>query len=326
MINSNPLLLNDFDYSDAELICGNLSEENKTILTNKFNIIISSINDQKINSIFKNATLPQKSAFIEAYNNGLVSNQKIELLTKFMQKNKFVLSTFNYSLFDDRIYNLFDDKILFKLSKYYDVVKQIDSLKLEPRKMDLFARLVATDNNSSSSIVEDQKMSMTLTYLLKNNVEEVLLSANNKKELDVARNIILKQIDQFSILDGATLNEIVRERSLINPENYTLENYDLKLAEKCDQLLMNATTKEEVQNLIFNKYFSMCIEDAQELFRIYGTRFESIKSINLYLPPIGKEAVALFFVNSPIATSFVFEKIIPVVFILCPFQLSDFFR
>ncbi len=278
MINNNVLILNEFEYSDAELIYGNLSEENRVLLDTKISNILSNIGNSKIINLLDDATIVQKSAFIEAYNNGLINDEKLDLLAKIKNKNKFVLSTFNYSLFDETIYK-FGDNLLTKLSKYYDVVEQIVELKKTPEKFNLFAQFVINDNTSTSTIVADQKMSILLNYLLENDISTDFTNITTLEELETARNIILKQIDQFSILDP-TGNEQVRDRSIIVPENFTLKDYDSKLAQKCDALLKEAQNVTEVQNLIFNKYFSISIEDATELFRMYGTRFASIKGLD----------------------------------------------
>ena len=271
MIDDNALVLNNFEYSDAELIWGNLSVENKTLLETKINEMISSIGNAKIDSLLQSATIVQKSSFLAAYNDGLITNEKIDLLLKLQEKNRFVLSTFNYALFDDTIYK-FGENLLTKLSKYYDVVNQIVKLKNNPQKFNLFANLIINDSTSSSALVSDQKMAMLLNYMLENDIDPVLLSPSNNIELETARNIILKQIDQFSILDG-NMRDIVRERSIIVPDSYTLSDYYDKLAEKCDSLMQEATDVSVAQNLIFNKYFSMSIEDAKEMFRMYGSRF-----------------------------------------------------
>ena len=278
MINENILILNEFEYSDAELIYGNLSLENRALLDTNINNIISSIGNLKVTSLLEDATTAQKSAFLDAYNKGLINDEKIELLIKIKSKNRFVLSTFNYSLFDETIYQ-FGDSLLTKLSKYYDVVSQIEELKKNPQKFNLFAQFVINDTTSSSPIVADQKMAILLNYLLENDISPELLSVSNQEELETARNIILKQIDQFSILDPSG-KEQVRDRSIIVPDSYTLKDYDSKLAQKCDSLLKEVTTVTEVQNLIFNKYFSISIEDATELFRMYGSRFVSIKGLD----------------------------------------------
>ncbi len=278
MINNNVLILNEFEYSDAELIYGNLSEENRLLLDTKINNILSDIGNSKVINLLDEATTAQKSAFIDAYNNGLINDEKLDFLAKIKNKNKFVLSTFNYSLFDETIYK-FGDNLLTKLSKYYDVVEQIVELKKTPEKFNLFAQFVINDNTSMSTIVADQKMSILLNYLLENDISTDFTNITTLEELETARNIILKQIDQFSILDP-TGNEQVRDRSIIVPENFTLKDYDSKLAQKCDALLKEAQNVTEVQNLIFNKYFSISIEDATELFRMYGTRFASIKGLD----------------------------------------------
>ena len=226
MINENILILNEFEYSDAELIYGNLSVENRVLLDTNINNMISSIGNLKITSLLADATTAQKSAFLDAYNNGLINDEKIELLIKIKSKNRFVLSTFNYSLFDETIYQ-FGDSLLTKLSKYYDVVSQIEELKKNPQKFNLFAQFVINDTTSSSPIVADQKMAILLNYLLENDVSSELLSASSQEELETARNIILKQVDQFSILDPSG-KEQVRDRSIIIPDSYTLKDYDSK--------------------------------------------------------------------------------------------------
>ena len=278
LINNNALILNEFEYSDAELIYGNLSNENRMLLDTKINNMISNIGNVKVTSLLEDATSAQKSAFLDAYNKGLVKDQKLDLLTKIKSKNRYVLSTFNYALFDETIYK-FGDALLSKLSKYYDVVDQIVELKNTPQKFNLFAQFVVNDTTSSSTIVADQKMAMLLNYLLENDIAPELLSASNQEELETARNIILKQIDQFSILDSSE-KELIRGRSIITPDNFTLKDYNIKLAEKCDAMLKEATSVADVQNLIFNKYFSISVEDAIELFRIYGSRFASIKNLD----------------------------------------------
>lgn len=279
MINDNTLILNNFEYSDAELIWGNLSIENKTLLENKINEIIANIGNSKINSLLQNATVVQKSNFLAAYNNGVVTAEKIDLLLRLQAKNKYVLSTFNYSLFDDTIYK-FGENLLTKLSKYYDVVEQMVKLKTNPQKFNLFANLIINDSTSSSVIVSDQKMAMLLNYMLENDIDPVLLSPSNKIELETARNIMLKQIDQFSLLDGSNNMEMVRDRSIIVPDSYTLSDYYERLADKCDLLMQEATDVVTAQNLIFNKYFSISIEDAREMFRMYGSRFKEIASLD----------------------------------------------
>ncbi len=278
MIKSNDLILNNFMYTDAELIYENLSAENKKLLTDKIDKFINDIGNNQINNLLKEATIPQKSLFAEAYKKGLINDEKLNVLSKIKEKNRFVLSTFNYSLFEEAIYK-FGDKFLTKLSKYYDVVEQINQLKSNNDKFDLFVQSVINDNSSASSIVADQKMSFMLNYLLKNDVNAELLNIHDLTDLENARNIILKQVDLFSVVNGNN-QEVKRERSLVTPDNYNLRNYNIKLAEKCDSLLKHATNVTEVQNLIFNKYFSMSLEDATELYRMYGSNFSSIKDLD----------------------------------------------
>ena len=76
--------------------------------------MIANIGNSSITSLLQDATVVQKSNFLSAYNNGLITNEKVDLLLKLQSKNKYVLSTFNYSLFDDTIYK-FGENLLTKL-------------------------------------------------------------------------------------------------------------------------------------------------------------------------------------------------------------------
>lgn len=277
MINKNSMILNKFEYTDAELIYENLSTENKTLLDNKINSMILNIGNDKINVLLESATTAQKSSFLEAYNKGLITEEKLELLYNLQLKNKYVLSSFNYNLFDNELYKL-GPELLTKLSKYYDVVNQLVELKKSPEKFNLFINMITYDD-SSSALVTDQKMASLLNYLLKNEVSNEIFAYTNSLDVKQARNIILRDIDYFSICDHLG-NEIKRKRSLIKPDNYTLSNYYDRLSQKCDSLLESATTIEEVQNLFFNKYYSISIEDAREMFRVYGNRFSEIKNLD----------------------------------------------
>lgn len=273
MLKQDDLVLNKFEYSDAELIYENLSNENKVLLDNKINSIISNIDNEQINLLLSEATTAQKSSFLGAYTKGILTNEKIDFLLTLKQKNKYVLSTFNYNLFDDTIYQL-GPNLLSKLSKYYDVVDQIVELKSNSEKFNLFANMIIS-NNDSSVLVQDQKIAMILDYLLENELDASVLNYSNMNDVEIARNIILKDIDMFSLLGVENTG-----RSIIKLEEYNISNYYEELSNKCDSLLKEATTVEEVQNLIFNKYFSISIEDAQKLFKIYGSNFSNIKNLD----------------------------------------------
>lgn len=234
---------------------------------------IKNINYNEIKILLEDSTLKEKFNFIYAHQDGLITKEKFNFLLNLKQKNKYVLSTFNYNLFDDTIYQL-GPNLLSKLSKYYDVVDQIVELKSNSEKFNLFANMIIS-NNDSSVLVQDQKMAMILDYLLENELDASVLNYSNMNDVEIARNIILKDIDMFSLLGVENTG-----RSIIKLEEYNLSNYYEELSNKCDSLLKEATTVEEVQNLIFNKYFSICMEDAKKLFKIYGSSFSNIKKLD----------------------------------------------
>ena len=171
------MILSEFKPTDAELIYGNLSNSNKLFLDNKINEATFNLSDIKIDNLLEEASIVQKSLFIDAYNKGLITDEKLDLLLKLKEKNKFVLSSFNYSLFDDDIYKL-GPNILSKLSRYSEVVDQIVELKSDSNKFNLFLDLLISDT-TVNPIVADQKMSMLLNYLLRHDINPIFLKKNN---------------------------------------------------------------------------------------------------------------------------------------------------
>ena len=176
-------------------------------------------------------------------------------------------------MFNEDIYQ-FGAKLISKLSKYPSIVDQFVELKKDSQKFNLFANLIKFEIEENN-IIADLKMAMLLNYILKNDIDSRLFEYKNNLELDVVRNILLKEIGQFAIQDRFG-NEIEKTRTIVKLDNFSLENYNEQYNNMCDMLVKDATTVEEVQHLIFNKYFDMTLEDAQEMFRMYGSKFSGI--------------------------------------------------
>lgn len=260
---------------DVEAVLSQMSSDNRQIISLKFDEIIQNTDFEGINTLIGDATLSQKANFAYAVLDGLVDNDKIAFLTKLKAKNSFVLDTFNYQLFEEDIYAL-GEKFITKMSKYPTMVDQLVKLRQDNRKFSLFANMISTDTETDF-ITADSKMAVLLNYLLESDLDETLLTPSTTEEIAVVRNLLLKKIDQFSITDMSG-NRIQRTRNLIEVDAGPLDTYYERLGKKCDELLKSASTKEEVQNLIFNKYFSMSYEDATEILRMYGKDFTDIKN------------------------------------------------
>ena len=276
-LHDNPVLLGEYKLEDAEVMYEKLAVHSKTQLNETLDQMLDSIHNPSVNEIFKDATTAQKSAFLKAYNEGLIDSEKISFLLELKKQNQFVLGTFNYELFDSEIYQL-NSALLAKLSKYYEVVGLISRIKNDSVKFNLFNNLMQL-NSDLSLVVSDQKMSIILSYLSDRSFT-VGLVPKTQEELEVFQNILLKQYDLFALVTGYGQRVIHRDRSLIEPEGYTYSNYYAKLNEQCDTLMNSVQDITEAQNILFNKYFSMSVEDAQELYRIYGSHFSDITNLD----------------------------------------------
>ncbi len=276
-LHDNPVLLGEYKLEDAEVMYEKLDVQSKTQLNETLDQMLDSIYNPSVNEIFKDATTAQKSAFLKAYNEGLIDSEKISFLLELKKQNQFVLGTFNYELFDSEIYQL-NSALLTKLSKYYEVVGLISRIKNDSVKFNLFNNLMQL-NSDLSLVVSDQKMSIILSYLSDRSFI-VDLVPKTQEELEVFQNILLKQYDLFALVTGDGRSVIHRDRSLIEPEGYTYSNYYTKLNEQCDILMNSVQDITEAQNILFNKYFSMSVEDAQELYRIYGSHFSDITNLD----------------------------------------------
>ena len=268
----NQELFINLDMDDLNQVFDNLSNDNKEQIVSQINTFYDNITNERIKELYDNPTTAEKYrlfAYIKGGN--ILTEEQLSFLEQLKEKNQFVLSTFNYSLFDPAIYKL-DKKLLIKLSKYYSIGSKIKELSADHAKFNLFINLIENDN-STSSIVTDNKMALVLEYLSENDIEEKFTNATTPREIETVRNIILKEIDILSKTDIERKNQNIN-RSLITPENFTLDNYQKELFKTCDELFERATTEEEMKNILFNKYFSISIEDAEEIYRMYGSRFD----------------------------------------------------
>lgn len=273
------LLKNDrifnIDYAE-ELIELNFDDNTRNLISESVNSklenLLSSSNYQKYQEIMTNAKATERLKFLYAIQDGLLTDEKIDTILNLKKKNRYLLQTLNYKLFDDSIYSI-GEKFVDKLSKYSDIVDKLVLLKENENKYNLFTKLIVNDETNNQQ-VSDYKMFKLLDYLFDNSVEDNLFMATDENA-NIVRNILLKRTENFYTSDSPLIKTAVL-RSLIELNDTSLENYEEKYNNLCDSLMNNARDVAEAKNIFFNKYFSLTIEDVQQILRIYGKGFEEV--------------------------------------------------
>lgn len=231
-------------------------------------------------------------------NKGPYKYDKYEFVKKLYEKNPYIARTLSYELLKDGILDLGFDFVE-KMSRYTNVAQQLGYVYSNWGNPTYLENMIKAIENSQFS--EKIDTALFVTKLLEINSDKSYYSKNPKeiRKLSKIRYTTHLDASAFTPEHWKTLTEIgLRDVSIyyngieigfgtlikdeidislnILPDVETIEdldNYTERRMKLCDDIFKSAVEKRDLdgaKNAYLNKYFSINIQEAQEIARMYG--------------------------------------------------------
>ena len=234
---------------------------------------------------------------------------KYEYVKRLYEKNPFLARTFSYALLKDEILDL-GFEFIEKMSKYSELAEQLATRYNygEPTYPHMLKSIL------TSKYTDQLDPNLFVTKLISIAGDNSYYEVNPKKrrKLSIIRNTAKLDYSQFTEENWRTFTEIgLRDMSIyknwaessveiqfeeeidyslnILPDVETMEDlnhYTERRMKLCDDVFRECIAKKDLdgaKNAYFNKYFSINIQEAQEIVRMYGHTLEELRKKPEYI-------------------------------------------
>lgn len=245
-------------------------------------------------------------------NKGPYRYDKYEYVKKLYEKNPSIARTLNYKLLKDDILD-FGFDFIEKVSKYYDVSSKLAYAFSSGIDNVYIKNMIKTINNSKYASNMDVEMFTTKIIDIANDSSAYGSDPKKMRKLAIIRKESHLNISEFTEENWKTITEIgFRDMSLyyngiangwlfgntkkevditlnILPDvktNDDLNNYTAKRFDLCDEYFRKAIEEKKLdlaKNAYFNKYFSINIQEAKEIVRMFGSDIQEFSDNSEYL-------------------------------------------
>lgn len=251
----------------SDVIFGNLGDEIQKQVKEKIMDRLANVKGTKVEGIAKKIRHCTDAAnFLKYFEDGVFTDDKVDLLEEMLGENKDALRHVNFGLFQDDIF--YTNSIFIKyISRFPQISTQLVILqKNNPQLCKLLLNRVKSYDDFKDNLEE---IEILITYFTKRCFD---------LELDKLGNLSEKDIED--LVDCAiNYSKYVRtyDNGLILVEYG--ENYEQRLNEEYNRRFQSAQSIEEKINVFLNKKYSMSIKEARTKLNEYASDLQNINGI-----------------------------------------------
>lgn len=266
------VLINDGVFDYIIYYINFISGERKEYIINNINDLISKndLYNNKYKSVVKDFNALDKLNYLNLYKNSYL-NKYGDVIEELLEKDPFLFKTLSSSILNDKFLTM-DRRFISKVSKYKQLQAKIKVLNEE--QISFLVLVSKILNNNHSEAVFDKQMSIIIEYLSsdKSKLKDFDFNSINKSNIN---NII-----SFIMNDYINIRRIIvfKERYKTIDEIYDIkiDNYIYERRKKCDEEFEKTINLDEMKNIYFNKYFSMSLSDASEIYQKYVRNYDKV--------------------------------------------------
>ncbi|MEG1059586.1 MAG: hypothetical protein RSE57_05370 [Clostridia bacterium] len=234
------------------------------ITQNKF----SSIKDSDIQKMFEKEGLLLKSNFLEYYQKGDISEDKIKYLKEQLQKHGSLNENFNFGMLQDDIFSL-GEEFVEKIIKYPNISYKVVMLHDNNKELFNVFKQIYENYNNTKSPYETLQVMEALTYYLPKQCYNI-----DFKEKGAVSYEMLDDITACSIMHFKDkVSSWIKKSDLVDYNKDYVETQN----EKYDELFKNEKDFAKRKDILMKKYFSMSLNESEKFLKSYGEDIESIK-------------------------------------------------
>ena len=266
------VLINDGVFNYIIYYLSFISEERKKYIINHINNLISKndLYNNKYKNVVKDFNVVDKLNYLNLYKNGYL-NKYEKIIEELVSNDPFLFKTLSTSILNDKFLTI-DIRFISKVSKYK---KLQDKIKMLNEDQISFLVLASNAlNNKNSEIVFDKQMSIIIEYLSSDKSKLKDFDFNSVNASNIKNVIIYIICDYQNTLYYFNFNK--RYKTIDEIYDIKIDNYIYERRKKCDEEFEKTIDLDEMKNIYFNKFFSMSLTDANDLYQKYVINYDKV--------------------------------------------------
>ncbi len=266
------VLINDGVFDYIIYYINFISEERKEYIINNINDIISKndLYSNKYKNVVKDFNILDKLNYLYLYREGYL-NKCEDVIDELLKKDPFLFKTLSSSILNDKFLKM-DMRFISKVSKYKELQARIKVLNEEQMTFLVLASKIL--NNNHSEAVFDKQMSIIIEYLSSDKSKLKNFDFNNINDSNINDIISYIICDSKNTIYTLSFNE--RYKTIDEIYDIKIDNYIYERRKKCDEEFERTINIDEMKNIYFNKYFSMSLSDASEIYQKYVINYDKV--------------------------------------------------
>lgn len=251
------------------------SEENQLVILENIKERFNNLKaeNEKMYSIADNLrSYLNMSNFLSCYDRGIFSEKSVSTMEKILTKDLNIFNSMNFNMMQDEFLNLNEDSLIHVL-RYPNLSSKLLLLKDNaPELLEVFINEINSIqvNQHKSTVYEEMKrmtsfLAQDYQFLKGRNSQETI-------ELSLKKFKLCEKYLKYG-KQGQSIEEFLDEEFEQSIQN------ESKIGEKYSQFTQESLKRDKLE-IIFNKHFSISLEDAERIVEEYGDDFSSI-TVNL---------------------------------------------
>ncbi len=209
------------------------------------------------------------SNFFSCYDRGIFSEKAVAVMKKIIDKDLNIFNAMNFNMMQDEFLNLNEDSLMHIL-RYPNLSSKLLLIKDNaPELLDAFINEVnSIQGNEHISTVYEEIERMASCFAQN---YSSLNGRSSQEAIDLSlKNFKLREKYLENGKQGQSIEEFLDEEF-----QKTIQN-ESKIEEKYSSFTQESLRRDKYE-IIFNKYFSISLEDAERIVKEYGEDFSSIE-------------------------------------------------